>query len=360
MKVAYCGHSFHQKTKSTSFLTDLLTSNGHSIEYYWDYSWEGGAPVRFKQISSYDAILIFQSIPHNLPGCIAKAHPNVTLIPMLDQFGIAKGPLFVLKKFWKPFRGSKVLSFSSAVHAIATSNGIASKRFQYMPSSASNGQSMEIHLKKDHHNVFFWARRPSEVSIGTLEVLLSQLRNTVSIHVHLSADPGEVGISENEAKASLQWCNHLKTTQWVETREELVNMIKGCSVYIAPRLEEGIGQSFLEALSAGLCVVAPNNGTMNEYIIDGVNGVLYDPYNIKPLRLEYIDILRENALLTSEKLRENWEDDQQRLVEYITSPSKEFYSEKDKYHGVHQCPASMARARLQRVLIWPNKLRSDQ
>ena len=350
MKIAYCGHSFHQKTKSTSFLTDLLTSNGHSVEYYWDYSWEGGAPVRFKQLSSYDAVLIFQSIPHNLPSCIAKAHPNVTLIPMLDQFGIAKGPLFDLKKFWKPFRGSKVLSFSCAVHAIATSNGIASKRFQYMPAPSGNRQSIAIHLNKDQNNIFFWARRPSEISMDTLEVLLSRLRDTVSIHVHLSADPGEVGINEIEAQTSLRWCKNLKTTQWAETKEELMDMIKSCNVYIAPRLEEGIGQSFLEALSAGLCIVAPNNGTMNEYIINGVNGILYDPYNIKPLRLENIDILRENALLASRKLRESWEDDQERLVEYITRPSKEFYSETDKYHGVHHWSASSARAKLQRVL----------
>ena len=48
------------------------------------------------------------------------------------------------------------------------------------------------------------------------------------------------------------------------------------NVYFAPRLEEGIGQTFLEAIRWGRCVVAADNRTINEYIIHGVNGLLYD------------------------------------------------------------------------------------
>jgi hypothetical protein len=108
----------------------MLASMGHTVDYFWDSGWEGGDPIRFSQLKAYDAIIIFQAIPQGLPNCVAKHHPNVTFIPMLDQFGIAKGPLFNLRRVWSPFHGSKVLSFSKAVHAIATSNGIASMHCQ--------------------------------------------------------------------------------------------------------------------------------------------------------------------------------------------------------------------------------------
>ena len=135
MKIAYCDHSYHQKTQSTLFLPKLLLKNGHNVQFFWDSKWDGGAPVRFQQLQEFDAIIIFQAIPHGLPRCVAKSHPNVIFVPMLDQFGIAKGPLFDLSRLWKPFHGSKILSFSKAIHAIAISNGIASTYCQYMPPS---------------------------------------------------------------------------------------------------------------------------------------------------------------------------------------------------------------------------------
>ena len=36
--------------------------------------------------------------------------------------------------------------------------------------------------------------------------------------------------------------------------------------------------AFLEAMSLGLIIIAPNNPTYNEYIISGHNGFLYDSY----------------------------------------------------------------------------------
>ena len=334
MKIAYCDHSYHQKTRSTLFLPELLLKTGHSVEFFWDSGWEGGTHVRFHQLEGFDAIVIFQAIPHGLPDCVAKHHPNVTLIPMLDQFGIAKGPLFDLRRLWSPFHGSKVLSFSKAVHAIATSNGIASMHCQYMPPTVDAGINVHGHLGTDHLRVFFWARRPSEVSVDTVGKLLCDHQANMTLHVHLSADPGEVETSEEDVRSSFPDCQSLTVSHWLESKDEIMQIIKSCDVYIAPRLEEGIGQSFLEALSAGLCVVAPNNGTMNEYLVDGVNGLLYDPASIKPLQLADIGMIRQNALRTAEKLLNNWETDQSRVLRFIEKPSSTCYDEQHIYHGI--------------------------
>jgi glycosyltransferase involved in cell wall biosynthesis len=350
MRVAYCDHSYHQRTKSTFFLPNLLAEKGHTVEFFWDSSWEGGASVRFSRLESFDAIVIFQAIPKGLPECIAERHPNVTFIPMLDQFGIAKGPLFDLRRLWHPFHGSKVLSFSSAVHAIATSNGIASMHCQYMPPHAGGAFDNTRWRHRERLHVFFWARRPSEISIRMVGQLLCDHQTNMNLHVHLSGDPGEVETSEQDVHSVFPHCQSLTISHWFENKEEIMRIIRECDIYIAPRLEEGIGQSFLEALSAGLCVVAPNNGTMNEYLVDGVNGILYNPGSLKPLKITDIARIRENAHQTAEQLRINWEMDQERIHGFILKHSSEFYGEQHIYHGVQKDKSGPVPFRLKREL----------
>ncbi len=336
MKIAYCDHSYHQKTRSTLFLPNMLASKGHTVDYFWDSGWEGGSPIRFSQLKAYDAIIIFQAIPQGLPNCVAKHHHNVTFIPMLDQFGIAKGPLFDLKRVWSPFHGSKVLSFSRAVHAIATSNGIASMHCQYMPPNAVRGFDVDRLRFRNSLHAFFWARRPSEISIDMVGQLLGDHQADLCLHVHLSADPGEVETSEQDVRSAFPDCQSLTISHWLASKEEIMRIIRSCDVYIAPRLEEGIGQSFLEALSAGLCVVAPNNGTMNEYLVDGVNGMLYNPSSLEPLKFVDIRRIRENAYRTAGQLLINWENDQSRILDFILKPSSACYGKQHIYHGIQK------------------------
>jgi glycosyltransferase involved in cell wall biosynthesis len=328
----------------------LLASKGHTVDYFWDSGWDGGAPVRFSQLEADDAIVIFQAIPQGLPDCVAKHHPNVTFIPMLDQFGIAKGPLFDLRRLWSPFHGSKVLSFSAAVHAIATSNGVASMHCQYMPPKAGRSIDVDRHHSRENLHAFFWARRPSEISIEMVGQLLCDHQAELTLHVHLSADPGEVETSEQDVRYAFPNCQSLTISHWLESKEEIMKVIRDCDIYIAPRLEEGIGQSFLEALSAGLCVVAPNNGTMNEYLVDGVNGILYDPTSLKPLKFKDIARIRGNAHRTAEQLLMKWEDDQERVLGFILKPSSECYGEQHIYHGIQKDKSGAVPFRLKQTL----------
>ncbi len=50
------------------------------------------------------------------------------------------------------------------------------------------------------------------------------------------------------------------------------NILKSNTFHIAPKQEEGIGMTFLEAMTIGKIVIAKKAPTMNEYIIHGCNG----------------------------------------------------------------------------------------
>lgn len=89
--------------------------------------------------------------------------------------------------------------------------------------------------------------------------------------------------------------------------------------YIAPRVFEGIGMSFLEAMAMGRCVIALNNPTMNEYIIDGVTGILYNPQSTHSLCEYDIEKIQNNTIEYIREGYRKWQKDIKQIPEYIES-----------------------------------------
>jgi hypothetical protein len=59
------------------------------------------------------------------------------------------------------------------------------------------------------------------------------------------------------------------------SREEYLEITEPANIHIAPRASEGVGVTFLEAMARGCCVLAYDAPTMNEYIRDEENGLLF-------------------------------------------------------------------------------------
>lgn len=317
MRVAYVDHSFHEKTRSTSFLVDVMRRHGLTVDYFWDNSWQGGAPVAWKDVRSYDVVIMFQAFCP-IPGTHYRTlHPNVIYIPMLDQFGLWRGPMYNLKDFWEPFQGSKILNFSIGLHSMTLAFGIASHLARYYQEPKAQPASFERGL-----HGFFWLRREREISWPTIRALISH-KQLASLHVHLATDPGTPSPSL-PGKAEIDQHN-ITISRWFEDRTELDKLLEKSNVFFAPRAEEGIGQSFLEAFARGQCVVAPNNGTMNEYIIPGVNGLLYDMANPLPLDFTSAEKMGQTARTTSTVGAIAWRASERSLIDFILAPSEKFY-----------------------------------
>lgn len=324
-RIAYVDHSFHRTTKSTGFLPDVLRRHGHVVEHFWDDAWQGGASVRWTEVSDHDIVIMFQSYcpPETLH--FRRAHPNVVYIPMLDQFCIYRGPILNLSHFWEPFQGSKVLNFSNAVHCVTTGFGIVSHFVRYY-------QPTVRYLQPPQHGLhgFFWLRRESELPWRLIRKLIEGTHFD-SFHIHSAVDPG-FPAAEHPSAEDIATFN-ITTSRWFENKADLNTLMARANVYFAPRLEEGIGQSFLEAMARGQCVVAPNHGTMNEYILPGVNGLLYDIENPAPLDFSNAHQLGRQAKIGTEVGRRRWDDSEQMLVDFIQTPSR------DLYVGRYQHPA---------------------
>lgn len=317
-RIAYLDHSFHRTTRSTEFLPEVLRRHGHSVDYFWDDAWQGGPPVAWREVASHDVVIMFQSFCQPDDPYFRQAHPNVIYIPMLDQFGLWQGPIYNLSAFWEPFQGSKVLNFSNALQSMTTAFGIASHFVRYyQPVSAK-----PIPPRQGLHG-FFWLRRELQLPWQTIRRLIDNSRFD-SFHIHLAIDPGTpppcLPSEEDVAR------HHITTSTWFENKADLEALMERANVYFAPRAEEGIGQSFLEAMGRGQCIVAPNHGTMNEYVLPGLNGLLYDIHDPQPL--DFSDVARLGARAREGVIagRAMWEQVEKDLVRFILAPSETLYA----------------------------------
>lgn len=288
-KVCFIDLAFHNRTSSTWFVPELLSERYRVECYYDDYGLQRSP--RGVQLASFERVVVFQLDPTRL------VHPNITWIPMWDEFAIFPRT---------PRSVRKVVSFSSALHRAVQTRGLRSRWFQYWPEVPAT-----IERKSLDPVVLFWSRKPSEVSWAQVRALTSTVPSA-KYHVKDVPDPGErhAVISSTDLK------NRVTVHGWDPSRDGYSKLLCSSNIFISPRHREGIGMSFLEAMAHGLCVVAKNQATVNEYIRHGQNGLLYD--DVKPLKLDRFHELGEAAFQSAMEGRRRWIELRPALLNYIS------------------------------------------
>lgn len=325
-RIAYIDHSFHSKTLSTLFLVDILRRHDHDVDLFWDDSWKGGEGIPFDSVIDYDVIIMFQTWCQPISQYYRRRHDNVIAIPMLDSLGLYKGPVYNCLHVWESFHGCKVLSFSSAVHSIVTSLGMSSLYVRYTPPPAAAPLTRSI----DGLRGFFWIRRDDLVSWSMVKELIGPTLFD-GLHLHISPDPYSPQPTLPTQEDRQRY--NITTSSWFDNKEDFFNILHNANVFFAPRAEEGIGQSFLESMARGQCVIALDNGTMNEYIIHGVNGLLYRKNNLAPLDFTRVPEMGINAWQTMVQGNNTWLSQEKELVDYILRPAPDVYGEGTYRHA---------------------------
>lgn len=318
MNIAYIDHSFHKKTLSTNFLFNLLKEK-HSVTPYWDESWNGGTPVKLNDLLHYDAIVCFQILPASLTN-IGKRHPNITFVPMLDSYGMTAYQGRDLRPAFQNLYNIKILNFSKALHYFCQGTGLCSKYVQYWQKPVADPPALQL---SGLHG-FFWCRRPSQISWTTIRKLIGKNRFD-SFHLRLIPDPGEP-TPEPPSLEEQRYHNITISDGWLTNKHEYESILNAANIFFAPRVEEGIGQAMLEAFCRGQCVIAPDCGTMNEYIYPQYNGILY---NYKyPEEIDFSDVknICKNSIKSSIYGFSKWKCEIENIEKFITTPAHILYS----------------------------------
>jgi hypothetical protein len=273
MRFCYIGHKFHKKTRSNLFFLDLLKSLGSTEEFYSspdDANSSDDALIRELSGSEFDCYVFWQTeyiAERLLPFGLGR----FIIAPMYD--GAAGRPA----EFWRQFADAQFISFSRVHHEELQRCGCKTAYFQYFPEPGI----AEAYNFAEPRSAFFWERRPGHQPTLQSVVKLCNELGIGSLHLHAAPDLGQaLGQRLNRPETFAMDGIQVTTSRWFDDRSELDRVAARAQFFFAPRALEGIGMSFLEAMSRGQIVVAPDQPTMNEYIRHRTTGILYDFHDL--------------------------------------------------------------------------------
>ncbi len=296
-QLVFINHSFHAKTQSHRFFLDFIRQSFNVIEIQ-DDSWNGKPFPDLSFIDAgFDAVIFWQTMP---PITILKSihNSNIILIPMFDQSGQLDFD------YWRQYKDCKFICFSNKLHVKLKKWGFNTIYAQYFPTP-------QKFVKGDSNRLFFW-QRIAKINFNTVKALLGR---SFQVHIHNAVDPGNDFVKPTKEDEELY---QIEYSRWLEKKSKIDEILKKCALYFAPRDVEGIGLSFLEAMAMGKAVIAPNNPTMNEYIIHNKTGYLYDLNNPKAISLDNIEEIQKNTYTYMQAGYDHWIKTQSLILVYIT------------------------------------------
>lgn len=300
MNILVVDHECHRKTKSADFFCRLLESE-HSIDvFYYGRHYDCNLPKA--KVDWADVVVFWEFIPFRFRlGITGK--PCV-LVPMYDNEWASVG-------LWRRLAllGMNVISFSDRVTNHAKRCGVENVlpvRYAPSPNDIS-------YMPGNQRVVALWERgfvsfkavkklfRPEQVD----KVLLMRRSEENIKYVPVSQE------DMHSYKVEIHESGFLPDYEYRKILEEP-------GVYVAPRLKEGIGMSFLEQMAMGKCVIAHQDSTMDEYITDGGNGLLVDMRNPRPVESEKIEKARINVRKSIVAFNEKWERDKEEILQFFS------------------------------------------
>ncbi|MCM0758035.1 glycosyltransferase family 4 protein [Sporomusa sphaeroides DSM 2875] len=313
-KILIVDHPYHKKTQSSSFIVELLSQN-YDVELIFDDSWQEGSDLDLSFIDDqYKAVVFWQNIyPEMLASIKCK---NIIFFPMYDAIMVG-----VSNEFWYSISNVKIISFCKTLYEQVSSMGFQAIHIKYYPEPLSYPSSGD-------RSVFFWQRR-GNLDWSKVKCLLSK-SNVDSVHIHRAVDPEHKYVApsmQDEEKYRITY------SDWFATKEDYLHVVKQKSIYIAPRVHEGIGFSFLEAMAMGKAVVAANHPTMNEYITHGVNGYLFTVDDLQPIDFSNLEQVQECAFNTIVEGRKQWNEGNSQIFEFIEEVARPniYFDNKKRY-----------------------------
>lgn len=307
MKILFIESKYHQKTSSSAFFKEILSIK-HELVILLDNPYSDSKKVTVDEINKQDcdAVVFWQFIKSPIDIRRIKCK-KIIWIPMYDGEIIRKFKM--IRLYGYKSLDIKIISFSKSLSNLFIKNGINKDSIldvQYFP-------EIKEQTKTKENNVLFWQRR-EEIDWNVVRNIIGEnkinqivIKNNLDQNQNIKIEPTKEEIAKYNIKVINKWLD----------KDEYYKMLKENNIFIEPRLYEGIGMGFLDAMSYNLVVISPNAPTMNEYIINGYNGYLYDLKNPKAIDLSEIDKVRENLKIYLSKNYPKWLDDKRKIDDFL-------------------------------------------
>lgn len=310
----FIDHQYHQKTKSTQFLKELLAESMDVTEYYFS----SFSKEEFQGLieTKFDLYVAFQY--DFIASFLLANKKKVLVVPMYD----GTGESHILH--WLVQKDALFLDYSENLYRTHTKLGMDAIHQHYFPEASSNKPVVNY----DGLRYFFWERQPSSgLSVRWLAEKLAALENKPShVHIHLAADPGEYSSIHESLVPGLFPYAKVTTSTWFASKADFEKCLTKFNVYVAPRMVEGIGFSFLDAMRKGLFIFGLDYPTLNEYVSNGETGCLFDSLAtpFPELSNETLKRIGTAGFYRVVKGRAEWADSwvdcEKRIINYVHEP----------------------------------------
>jgi glycosyltransferase involved in cell wall biosynthesis len=109
---------------------------------------------------------------------------------------------------------------------------------------------------------------------------------------------------------TLEKSDNILPLDWIPI-EEKIRLYKDCDIFLLPSYNEGLPYSMIEAMAAGMAIIASDVGGIPEAVKDGVNGIIVRPGSVSDIvnslnflienKETRVDMGKENIALVREK-----------------------------------------------------------
>jgi hypothetical protein len=265
-KLAFVDHSFHAKTRSGDFLRNIFKDK-YIIRDIWV-----NRDLKFdKDIYKFDNIFFFQIFPP-VEVLNKLKSKNLMWAPMYDSPHHPIGFSWILWKIVEHYR-IKVLSFSKKLTLQISKYNIKYLDLKYFVKPSKNNKKISNKL-----DVFFWYR--GDIDFDDWSNVLNKKDVRKIIYFDTQSLNRKKLFSKNK---KIQYIH-----KSFANKKDFVNLIKKSDIFVCPRLKEGIGMANVESIALGKYLIANDEVTMSEYIINKKIGIFYNYSNTKKLDIKNV------------------------------------------------------------------------
>lgn len=306
-KIIFIDHYFHLKTGSSQFFVDLLKKYFIVDHIYTRENFLIDNDI-LAGIKDYDLALVWQ-VDFIASSIISTGIPTV-IIPMYD------GSSHFTDNHWKLHSRALYINFSKRLHDKIQSLKCDSFLLRYFikPEKVDFNKKFNGDL-----NLFFWERDSSSgINLHLIQKLFgNQLKK---LHIHLASDQKLLSDARLAYQSYLKrnaWQTKVTFSNWFENKYQYLRKLDEYNIFLSPRPTEGIGISFLEAISKGMLVVANDAPTHDEYIDNWNTGILFDINNSSEANFGCASKIAIKSYLTAARGYETWQLNFPRLIDIL-------------------------------------------
>ena len=306
---------YHLKTSSSRFMQEFLSSE-FDIEYHCENAhgfFENGRRIPSLRRKNYD-VLVYWQVTGSMKYLVPKINVRCKIFfPMYDELQDLLADKEEVHAYLGNLVDFKIICFCKAAYEQFKRLGFDAYYFQFYCNPQAGLSYGNV------SSLFFW-KRNNDVTVETVVKIVNKL-SISHIHWHDVPDPGCNSDFDSLPDNVRQMTT---SSEWFPNKLDMINVMNQSALFLAPRAKEGIGMSFLDAMAHGRCVIAIDSPTVNEYIKDGWNGILYRrgtefPYYSE----ENIRKMQHNALMSIKNGYGNWLACKSSLLQLLNSSARD-------------------------------------